>query len=162
LRTPDGFTSLAATLLAPSDAFADTPVIDADAQSNEEQHLERRCDEAELIRDVRLFHARISEALEGAVERLLYDVAAEVVARDLQLAPVDVERIVDRTLQRYFSEDPLRVRVHSEDAALVQCGVPVVADDSLAQGDVIVELRDGFLDATLGVRLEAVLRAAKP
>jgi flagellar biosynthesis/type III secretory pathway protein FliH len=44
----------------------------------------------------------------------------------------------------------------------VQCGVPVVADDSLAQGDVIVELRDGFLDATLGVRLEAVLRVAKP
>jgi flagellar biosynthesis/type III secretory pathway protein FliH len=110
------------------------------------------------MRDVRLFHARIAEALESAVERLLCDVACDVLARELQLAPVDIERIVDNVLQRYSAEQPLQVRVHPEDAANLQCALPTVVDANLARGDAIVELRDGFIDASLGVRLEAVLR----
>jgi flagellar biosynthesis/type III secretory pathway protein FliH len=141
--------------------FADMPLIDVPPEAIEESQ-ERLLHETELVRDVRLFHARITEALEDAVERLVCDVASDVLARELQLAPADIERIVDRALQRYVSEEPLRVRTHPGDAALVQCGVPVVADDSLARGDVILELRDGFLDASLGVRLDAVLRASNP
>lgn len=109
------------------------------------------------MRDLRLFRARIAEAVETAAELLIGDIAAEVLARELELAPANLHRIVDRALQRYFSEEPLRVRVHPADAATIECGVPVVADDGLLRGDAILELRDGYVDARLGVRLATVL-----
>jgi flagellar assembly protein FliH len=156
----DGFTSLAAMLLPPSNAIAESAEF-AGAVDAVEDDSERLCEEGDLVRSVCLFHARIREALEDAVDRLLLDVASEVLARELQLAPVAIERIVDAALQRYVSEAPVRVRVHPNDVQALNCGVPVVGDDSLAHGDAVVELRDGLLDATLGVRLDAVLRAIK-
>jgi flagellar assembly protein FliH len=110
------------------------------------------------MRDIRLFRARVGEAVETAVEIVIGDIAAEVLARELKLAPANVERIVDRALQRYFSEEPLRVRVHPADAAAIECSVPVVADGELAPGDAVLELRDGYVDARFGVRLASVLR----
>jgi flagellar biosynthesis/type III secretory pathway protein FliH len=119
-------------------------------------------DQVEAMREVRLFGARVAEALDSAVEQMLCDVASDVLGRELVLTPADVERIVDRALRRYAAEEPLRVRVHPDDAAKLQCGVPVLADAQLRRGDAIVELRDGFIDASLGVRLDAVLRACAP
>lgn len=137
------------------------PVDESEVRSAEMQNEddgELAAAEVDLVRDVRLFHARITEAVETAVELVTADIAAEIVARELQLAPADIERIVDRALQRFVSEEPLRVRVHPGEAEGVRCGIPIVADAALARGDAIVELRDGRVDARLGVRLACLLR----
>jgi flagellar biosynthesis/type III secretory pathway protein FliH len=154
LRTPDEFISLAATLTAPAVAAAEAlPEIEI---------ADDPLDEADAMREVRLFRARLAEALDSAVEQMLCDIASGVLGRELRLAPADIKRIIDRALQRYAAEEPLRVRVHPGDAAKLQCGVPIIADAQLRRGDAIVELRDGFIDASLGVRLDAVLRACAP
>lgn len=115
----------------------------------------------ELVRDVRLFHARVIEAVDAAVERIVADIAADVLARELLLAPADIDAIVDRALRRFAAEEPLRVRVHPDDAARLHCGVPVIGDPSLRCADAILELREGSVDASLGVRLAALVRAAQ-
>jgi flagellar biosynthesis/type III secretory pathway protein FliH len=114
--------------------------------------------ELELARDVRLFRARVMEAVDAAVEPLLAGIAADVLARELVLAPADVEAIVDRALARCSSEGPLRVRVHPNDAASVRSGIPVAGDEHLQRGDAIVDLRCGSIDASIAIRLAALLR----
>jgi flagellar biosynthesis/type III secretory pathway protein FliH len=108
-----------------------------------------------------LFHARVIEAVEAAVEPIVEGIAADVLARELLVAPADVEAIVDRALQRFVSEEPIRVRVHPDDAPNVQCGAPVVADSSLQRGDAVIDLRNGSLDASLAVRLAVLLGAER-
>lgn len=116
------------------------------------------CVYVELLRELRLFHARIAEAVEASVQTLLCDIAADVLARELQLAPVDIAAIVDRALHRCIAEQPVRVRVHADYTARVACGVPVIADPQLLPGDAVIELRGGTVDASLGVRLENILQ----
>jgi flagellar biosynthesis/type III secretory pathway protein FliH len=159
---------LAATLLAARTPSAEEPGLEIVEEvlgastllggASIPQHDNVSDDELELARDVRLFHARVIEAVEAAVETLVNDIAAEVLGRELALAPVDIERIVDRVLQRFAEEEPLRVRVHADDAARVTCGVPVVADPRLRPGDAVIELRGGSVDASLGVRLTTLVR----
>lgn len=159
MRTPEEFRSLAETLLASRAVGRENPAVEV-IEEPAAQPREPEIAETNLLREVRLFRARITEAFEAAVERLSCDVACDVLARELQLAPVDIECIVDRALQRYFAEEPLRVRVHPDDVAALHCTVSVVADTHLSRGDAILELRDGFIDASLGVRLASVLREA--
>lgn len=111
---------------------------------------------------VRRFHASLREALQTAFESLLLDLASEVLGRELLLEPADLQRIVERTLERYAGLEPLRVRVHPGDAAALELEIPLLCDDTLMRGDAIVELRDGEIDASLGVRLEALLESISP
>jgi hypothetical protein len=113
------------------------------------------------VREARLFRARLTDAFDDAAARLLRELAADVLARELRLAPCDLAAIVRRIAERV---PVVRVRVAACDAAR---GVPlphgcdalVVADPALARGDAIVELDGGALDARLGVRLALVLEA---
>ena len=118
------------------------------------------CAEAEeaALRSMRLFCAAVAEGVEAAIGQLLNDIAADVLARELQLAPADIARIVERALSRYLCEDPLHVLVHPDDACDVRCDFPVVKDPSLRPGDARLVLRCGSVDASLGVRLAAVLQ----
>lgn len=84
----------------------------------------------------RLFAAQLAERLDRALERLLEEIAAEVVGRELLLAPIDVETIVERLLQRYGIE---------RDA-------PRLEHD----GDISI----GTLDASLGRRVRAAIDRA--
>ena len=113
----------------------------------------------ELVRDLRIFRARVGELVDEALQTIVRDVAADVLARELQLEPANVQSIAESTIRRYFAEQPVRVRVSPQDAGRLACGIPVVADDSLLPGDVAIDLRSGSVDASLGVRLDAVLRS---
>jgi flagellar biosynthesis/type III secretory pathway protein FliH len=116
--------------------------------------------EIAAARDVRLFRARVEEAIESAIVTLRCDIAAEVVGRELQLAPASIAEIVRRAVRRFHSESPVRVRVHPEDVgSLAADGIQTVADRDLRRGDAVLEVGGGTVDVTLGVRLDAVLRA---
>jgi hypothetical protein len=115
------------------------------------------------LRDARLFRARLADAFDDAAGRLLRELASDVLARELRLAPCDLGAIV-----RWIGERApvVRVRVAACDAAAL-AAVPlprgfdaaVVADPMLAGGDAVVELGGGALDARLGIRLGVVLEA---
>jgi len=157
LQTPEGFRSLASMLQAQPDApIPEQPEVCGEPSW---ESVVPQADRDEIVRDIRLFRARIEEAVEEAVHVLLADIAADVVARELQLAPADIRAIVRRTMQQFAAEQPLRVRVDPSSVHTLDCGVPVVADESLRPGDAIVELRTGSIDATLGARLETLLHA---
>ncbi len=110
---------------------------------------------AEALREARLFRARLADAFAEAAQRLLRELACEVLARELRLAPCDLAALVQRVRERV---PVVRVRVAATDLGAVT-GVPLVADPALQAGDAIVELAGGALDARLGVRLAAVLEA---
>jgi hypothetical protein len=119
----------------------------------------------DVLRDVRVFRARLADGFDEAAARLVRELAAQVLVRELRLAPCEIATLVTRIRERI---PVLRVRVSPRDATRMRCassgtagteGVPVLADEQLADGDAIVELAGGALDARLGVRLAAVLEA---
>jgi len=135
------------------------PVVDAppplpdDAADPAESAVDD--DLAVTLREARLFRARLADAFDDAADRLLRELATEVLARELRLAPCDLARIVQRIAAR---APAVRVRVAPGDVAVVT-GIAVLADPALGAGDAIVEVTGGTLDARLGVRLAAVLEA---
>ncbi|MDQ2864651.1 MAG: flagellar assembly protein FliH [Candidatus Eremiobacteraeota bacterium] len=117
----------------------------------------------EVLADVRRFRAAVADALQVAVCDLLQEIAIDVVARELQLAPVDVRAVVERARQRYDAETVLAIRVNPHDrAALGGEYANVVDDTTLRRGDVVLEVRSGTIDASLGVRLDRAIGRTAP
>jgi flagellar biosynthesis/type III secretory pathway protein FliH len=117
-------------------------------------------DVREVLRDVRRFYAALRDAFDAAREELLRDLAADVLARELACAPVEIERIAARALERVRDEEPLRILAHPDDVtALGGLGLPVVAKMRLRRGDLQLVIRHGTIDVSLGVRLAHLLEA---
>ncbi|HEY3676738.1 MAG TPA: FliH/SctL family protein [Candidatus Tumulicola sp.] len=115
-------------------------------------------DVGRAIAAARRFGAALADALALSLERLLRDIAYDVLARELALAPCDVATIAARALNRYLDEEPVRVRVHPDEVtACATLDVGIVGDPSLRIGDAVLEVRCGSIDASLEARLEAVL-----
>jgi hypothetical protein len=91
----------------------------------------------------RLFPALLAERLDRAVQILLREIAAEVVGRELLLAPVEIETIVRRLRERY--------RIDDEQPA-----------EFSPDGDLAFAWDGGEIDASLGRRVGAAIdRAAR-
>jgi flagellar biosynthesis/type III secretory pathway protein FliH len=157
----DAFIPLA-QWLAPATAIDEVAGAASDAGGHaekEEARTESFDDECAALSDVRRFRAALYDALEVALGVLLREIAIDVVGRELALEPCNIERIVERARERYRFEEPLSVRVHPSD--LERLPAPyrkmAVADESLRSGDLMLCVRSGTIDATLGARLERVL-----
>lgn len=144
-------TLLRTTIASLPDSPATRAVDDADAPDRA-----CRCDGE--FAAVRRFRAALADALETALDILLRDIACDVLARELALAPADLAAIATAALERYGAEAPLRVRAHPDDvAALEGVAVSVAADAGLRRGDLAIDLRTGTIDASLGARLACAL-----
>lgn len=119
------------------------------------------CERSEALRDARIFRAALADALAALAEDLMRRLGADVLGRELQLAPADVETIARRLLLERRTDEPLRLRVAAADSAIA-CDVPVVVDPELAAGDAILECRSGDIDARLAVRLGALFNETIP
>ena len=154
MRAPE-FVSLA-DLLLPSAAEAVSPSPEPEPQPVAAERLDDAPpDIASALRAARVFRAQLADALTEAFGTLLCDLAADVLARELRLAPCDLEALLRRVAER---APIVRVRVAPADIACLT-GVPVEADADLDPGDAIVELAGGTIDARLGMRLATVLEA---
>jgi len=112
---------------------------------------------------IRRFRAALADALDVAVERLLEEIAENVLARELTVTGADVAAVVAKTRERFSSERVLSVRVHPRDRnALRGLEIDSVPDETLVSGDIIVELRSGTIDLRLRARLESALAACAP
>lgn len=119
------------------------------------------CPCAGALAAARRFHAALADALDVALEGLLRNVACDVLARELSLAPADIAAIAARALAQYAGESPVRIRVHPEETFLLDgAEIPVVPDCRLRRGDVAIDVECGTIDAGLGARLLCVLERA--
>ncbi|MDQ2857844.1 MAG: FliH/SctL family protein [Candidatus Eremiobacteraeota bacterium] len=156
MKTPEPFLSLE-SLLRPAPKPPDR-IDEPEVPQSESLRAHESYEHA--ARDVRLFRARLREALDGALQTLIADIASDVLARELQLAPCDVAAIVERATARYASEMLVSVRVHPADApTILASDLHVIGDSTLRRGDAILACAAGEIDASLGVHLGAVLRS---
>lgn len=86
--------------------------------------------------------ARWEERLACALERLLAEIALEVVGRELALAPIDVHAIVQRLVQRLRFDGDISVQERNGDIAILA-----------ADGET-------WIDASLGRRLHTAIDRA--
>ena len=100
----------------------------------------------------------LADALDVVLANLLEDIAATVIGRELELAPVDIAAIVRGATARLEREAIVRIRGHASDAtALDGTELKVVPDTRLRRGDAAIDVASGTIDASLGARLETVL-----
>lgn len=159
MQRPEAFRSLAELLRPPLDVYevderpADASDIPPTVDGPSEFH--------DLMRDVRCFRAHLRDTLERSVERLLEYIAEEVLAREIALAPCDIQRIVERALELIVPEPPITVRVSEADISRVQHGqFPVEVDASMKPGDVTLILAHGTIATTLTHRLNDAIAEA--
>jgi hypothetical protein len=152
----DRFVSLASLLrpqpeppIEPASAAADTtdaaPVVPPAAAATP----------PEMLTECKVFRARLLDAFDHARARLVQDLAAEVLGRELELAPPAIDVLAARLI-----EIPVRLRVSPADRERVRIDLPIDVDPSLRSGDLVLIVRDGALESTLGLRLEGAVRAA--
>lgn len=151
---PETFRSLASMVLEGGPSAEDDAAPPRTDEHTDVQPVQEAC------REARLFAARLHETVGALAARMLEDIAADVLARELRMAPVDIACVIERAIARCLIDEPIRVRAHPDEASAVACGIPVVADERLRRGDAVLELRDGLMDCTLGARLSTVLHAA--
>ena len=110
----EGFVPLERLLRAAA-TEREMPAVACDGEIDDEAARVRdeACPCAGAFSATRRFHAALADALDVALEGLLRDVACDVLARELSLAPADVAAIAVRALARYANESPVRVRAAS-------------------------------------------------
>jgi flagellar biosynthesis/type III secretory pathway protein FliH len=149
LRPPPGVAALDARPQLGDESERDGAALGSAAETANDA----AADICAAVREARLFRARLADALDAAAARLIRELASEVLARELKLAPCDIDVLVRRIHER---APVVRVRVAPADVPHLRAA-PCVADPALAAGDALVELHGGALDARLGVRLATVL-----
>ncbi len=118
----------------------------------------RHACEVEVFAAARRFRAALADAVDVALQRLLPEIAGEVLGRELALREADVAAIVTGALDRCAHERPVSLRVHPSDLErLRHVEMPKDGDSSLDPGDVILELRSGTIDLRMRARLQALL-----
>ena len=155
----DTFVPLAEYLRVPAEPPAEPAEEDEGEPSDGAESRDEGVPVEEALAHVRRFRAALADAVDLRAERLLADIAASVLGRELRVAPADLRAIVARELA-LAGEPPVRLRAHPDECeSLHSWGAVVVADPALRRGDVTLELRSGTIAATLGCRLERVLAA---
>ena len=88
---------------------------------------------------------------------LLERFADVVLGRELTMEPVAVERLAERLWASTIELGPIAVRLHPDDVALLATRLPTREDPTLERGDLVLEIRDGEIDARYAVRLADVI-----
>lgn len=160
---PDDFVALEALLRTPAGhTRAQPPEQQQPARANlvEDAAPAERHEFAEFGSELAIARLAALEAYERAVPRLLEALARDVLARELTLAAPDVRALADALAVTYASEEPVAFAVAREDAARFPAGVPVRVDPRLRAGDVVLEVRDGEIDARFALRVRDAIAQA--
>jgi hypothetical protein len=115
---------------------------------------------ADIVASLGLMRLAALEACERAVERATRSFAVELLARELLLAPADIEAIVKSALASFARHEPIEIVISASDAERVRAPLPTRIDPALVAGDLVVIVRDGALESTFGFRLEDALARA--
>jgi flagellar biosynthesis/type III secretory pathway protein FliH len=86
--------------------------------------------------------------------------ARDVLARELVVSPPDLAALSRALAAEFSNDEPVVFAVAREDLAHFPPGLPVRVDPRLRAGDVVLEVRDGEIDARFALRVRAALQAA--
>ncbi len=155
---PDAFVSLVSWLRPESSGECAPRAVDESSATGAPDEAFGEPDARDdALAEARRFRMALDDALEATVAALREEIAHEVLARELQLAAPDLRAIVARARERYAFDEPLTIRVHPDDVAACACFARVIGDERLRRGDVVLEVRCGTIDASLGARLDRLL-----
>jgi hypothetical protein len=100
------------------------------------------------------------EAYDRAAPRLLAALAQTVLGRELELAPADLRTLVAHLRRDFATAEPVAVLLAPGEAGCRIDGLPVRADPALCAGDIVLEVRDGEIDARFALRRTGALGTA--
>jgi len=112
---------------------------------------------ADVVHELALMRLAAREACERAVTTLLEAFARDVLARELALAPAEIDTLVRELLATAAASEPVEIAVSVADRERVHAALPIRVDETLVAGDLVVEVRDGALVSTFAFRLEDAL-----
>jgi flagellar biosynthesis/type III secretory pathway protein FliH len=115
---------------------------------------------ATLVGEIALARLAAHEAYERAVPRLLEALARDVLARELVVSPPDLAALSRSLAAEFANDEPVAFAIAREDLACFPPGLPVRVDPRLRAGDVVLEVRDGEIDARFAVRVRSAIDAA--
>lgn len=119
-----------------------------------------------FVEEITLLRLRVIESFERSRKSLLHRFAQDVLARELQLQPVDIEAIARKALDAFAQESIVSLAVSPADAACLRDYACVCVDESLEAGDFIADVSDGCLESPLRLRvartLQETLREERP
>lgn len=111
-----------------------------------------------LVVEFALARALVHESYERLRVTLLEQFADVVLGRELMLEPIEIDELARRIWESASDAEPIVLRVHPDDAATLDATeVPIRSDPSLQRGDLVLELRDGEIDARYAVRRADVI-----
>jgi flagellar biosynthesis/type III secretory pathway protein FliH len=111
---------------------------------------------AELLQELSLARLAALEAYDRAVPRLLAALADDVLGRELAVASADLGTLAAELRARFAREEPVAV-VIAPTEPFAECTLPVRRDPALHAGDLILEVRDGEVDARFRLRCAAAI-----
>jgi hypothetical protein len=154
----DDFRSLASVLRARRPAALSAPVGDPVVHEPEPppqsaaEPIAIAGEAASFCDEIALARVAVFEAYDRAGARLVDALAREVLARELALAPVDIEALARRVLLAFADDEPVALVVSPTEAPAMKAEIPVRVDPSLRAGDLVVVVRDGVIDARFALR----------
>jgi flagellar biosynthesis/type III secretory pathway protein FliH len=155
---PEGFVPLAGSLRGGATmAFA----AHAEPADKAQAPPDSNRDGIEALLDA-LALARLAalEAFDRAAPRLLAALAQNVLGRELELAPADLRTLVAQLRRDFAAAEPVAVLLAPSEAGCRIDGLPVRADPALCAGDIVLEVRDGEIDARFALRRAGTLGTA--
>jgi hypothetical protein len=113
----------------------------------------------EYAGELRRAIAAARELIERGAREVLAALAHDVLGRELQLSPVDLDAFVASALVAYGAARPVALRV-APGTPLADGVLPVRPDAALERGDLVLETPDGEIDLRIATRLRALVRDA--
>jgi len=122
---------------------------------------------ADQARELAELRTRVRREAEQDVVKLAVAIARRILRRELNVDPAVLLGLVKAALERVEAREVLRLRVHTDDARMVEKALKgaemparfeVIGDPGLEPGAVILETLRGDLDASLETQLSEIDR----
>lgn len=124
-----------------------------------ERAPDERVAEAALLEELSLARLAALETYDRAVPHLLKALARGVFGRELALAPADLATLAAEMRAHFAREEPVALVIAPSETP-PPCSLPVRRDATLRPGDVLLEVRDGEIDARFRLRLAGAIAHA--
>ena len=140
------------------------------AEGNRLKNALRATEQA--LADLRENEERWLASIEENICALSVAIARQIIDHELHMEPAAVETLVRRALGEFPIDQPVRIRLHPRDQAVIESRSPQqrlpatlegretqwIADANLVQGGCVVEGRDRIIDGRIDTALERVYR----
>jgi flagellar assembly protein FliH len=140
------------------------------AEGNRLKNALRATEQA--LADLRENEERWLASIEENICALAVAIARQIIDHELHMEPAAVEKLVRRALGEFPVDQPVRIRLHPRDQAVIESRSPQqrlpstlegretqwIPDANLVQGGCVVEGRDRIIDGRIDTALERVYR----